>query len=222
MKRFFIYIIFLLPVFISGCNKTNKQIPVEVIIQRKADSIAKAATLECLFYPETYDPIKTQVDSISGSVYITPKIVNAAIQIIKLKKEREPIYSNYKQAKESADFWKGTDSKFYRKYKEDMNDETKRLKDIDNEIQHYNNVVLAFRDELNSNDFYGYSIFHRFRSGTDAGTKRINELLIITDKKLDCWTLRITLDEDNIYNFKNIKKTIDEVLESENGSNIIN
>ena len=87
MKRFFIYIIFLLPVFISGCNKTNKQIPVEVIIQRKADSIAKAATLECLFYPETYDPIKTQVDSISGSVYITPKIVNAAIQIIKLKKE---------------------------------------------------------------------------------------------------------------------------------------
>lgn len=206
--------IFSISLMICGCHRQAKDVndlSNPTVKLRKADSIVRTVIVDNLYYPNTYDSITTHVDSAFSSIY-TPKVVDAALNIIKAKIEREPVLSDYKEKESDADFWRGRDSWFYRQAKKDLQEPARKLQKLNNVIEENKKIIKSYENMTFDHKFIGWQIYHKCRCGDQDGNMYIYERLILANKDLTEWAFCISLDKNDPYNLGQIKKTIEESL----------
>lgn len=66
--------------------------------EKRAEKIAEETVVKTLYYPDTYEPVETVVDSAFVSIYTNQEALAAAYEIIDLKQELENLQWDYEQA----------------------------------------------------------------------------------------------------------------------------
>mgnify|MGYP003504602869 CR=1 FL=1 len=61
--------------------------------------------------------------------------------------------------------------------------------------------------------FCGWAIYHRFRCANRLGIKSLADILLVTDENFESLKIRLMLDDNDPQGFKQIKQTIDGIIE---------
>lgn len=192
--------------------------------ERRAEKIAKETVVKNLYYPETYEPVETVVDSAFVSIYINQDALDAAYKIIELKQERESLkrrqnvflskYSTYDYLRKRMSLT-SYDEEQYRQAKEELADAEKMLKKCEADLKRQKTIIRTCYETINEGEFCGWIIAHRYRAENGAGMTRMGDILILTDKDMENIVNVFTIDEFDDHNINKLKDVIDEVLDEE-------
>lgn len=171
MKNYFLLI--LTAFAIISCSK-----------QGKAEALAKQETLKCLYFPDSYDPIETKLDSVFAPRE-TQEMLSLASDLNETYGRCAEYYQQIKEINKTLSFY--DDSSFW------DNDRNERLRDKEEKLSYYRADSLHYVDvesqminKLKQEpSFVGYRIYHKFRSKTNSGNTVIDELVIYTDENIE-------------------------------------
>lgn len=170
--------------------------------QAIAERYIKKLVCDDLYYPESYDPVFVRVDSAFYSPYFNTVCIDAAKEIIKLKRQYNVAESYYQQYKETGAF---LDEQ--RKYSNQMRETKKKIKEQED--------IIINRDKNGEGSFIGWAIDNRYRAKSNSGNVLFGRQLYIVNKELTDWFLRFEVDSDKDNDFIKIRDTIDEVLKKQ-------
>lgn len=210
MKKIII-ILFVLPLL--GCSLRNM----------KAELLARSCVKSILYYPESYKAIATQIDSAYTSIYTDDTILKAAKMLVELDKDnsREKLQREYNNAKSSAALWSSSCSysayarENYNQEKEKMAEISRKIEELDNKCDIQKNIIRRRAKEVESGEFCGWAILHRYRAKNGYDRFLMSEIIIFTDKNMGNILNVFDLDEDEETGFPNLRKIIDDALLSE-------
>lgn len=187
--------------------------------EKRAEKIAEETVVKTLYYPDTYEPVETVVDSAFVSIYTNQEALAAAYEIIDLKQEREHLQMDYSSALSSVSLWKDSWGSYsreqYRQAKEELADAEKKLKNCEDDLKKQKAIIRTCYETINEGEFFGWGIAHRFRAENGNGNKLIGDVLILTDKDMENVVNVFTSDEFDDHNINKLQDVIDEVLDEE-------
>ena len=190
--------------------------------EKRAEKIAKETVVKSLYYPDTYEPVETVVDSAYVSIYTNTDALDAAYKIIDLKQELENLQWDYEQALSDVSLYgdfsydRSTYRKEkYRQAKGELADAEKKLKNCEADLKKQENIIRTCYETINEGEFCGWGITHRFRAENGNGNKLIGDVLILTDKDMENVVNVFTSDEFDDHNINKLQDVIDEVLDEE-------
>lgn len=187
--------------------------------EKRAEKIAEETVVKTLYYPDTYEPVETVVDSAFVSIYTNQEALAAAYEIIDLKQEREHLQMDYSSALSSVSLWKDSWGSYsreqYRQAKEELADAERKLKDCEADLKKQKTIIRTCYEAINEGEFFGWGIAHRFRAENGNGNKLIGDVLILTDKDMENVVNVFTSDEFDDHNINKLQDVIDEVLDEE-------
>ena len=190
--------------------------------EKRAEKIAKETVVKSLYYPDTYEPVETVVDSAYVSIYTNTDALDAAYKIIDLKQELENLQWDYEQALSDVSLYgdfsydRSTYRKEkYRQAKGELADAEKKLKNCEADLKKQENIIRTCYETINEGEFCGWGITHRFRAENGNGNKLIGDVLILTDKDMENVVNVFTSDEFDDHNINKLLDVIDEVLDEE-------
>ena len=187
--------------------------------EKRAEKIAEETVVKTLYYPDTYEPVETVVDSAFVSIYTNQEALAAAYEIIDLKQEREHLQMDYSSALSSVSLWKDSWGSYsreqYRQSKEALADAERKLKDCEADLKKQKTIIRTCYETINEGEFFGWGIAHRFRAENGNGNKLIGDVLILTDKDMENVVNVFTSDEFDDHNINKLQDVIDEVLDEE-------
>jgi len=187
--------------------------------EKRAEKIAEETVVKTLYYPDTYEPVETVVDSAFVSIYTNQEALAAAYEIIDLKQEREHLQMDYSSALSSVSLWKDSWGSYsreqYRQAKEELADAERKLKDCEADLKKQKTIIRTCYETINEGEFFGWGIAHRFRAENGNGNKLIGDVLILTDKDMENVVNVFTSDEFDDHNINKLQDVIDEVLDEE-------
>lgn len=175
----------------KGPNFSNKEIR-----QKAAETIAKKLVCENLYYPDSYDPVNTTVDSAFCGYMTDADCINAAVELIDLL----PAYESAKSIYE--------DEHIYNKDRIKSLNKTKELQPkIEKQMQ-----IIRNRSTTRDGEFIGWQVIHRYRAKNQIGVVNFGNELFVLDSSMSQCYYRFSLNEDDDNNLKNIRFIIEEVL----------
>lgn len=190
--------------------------------ERRAEKIAKETVVKNLYYPDTYEPVETVVDSAYVTIYTNRDALSAAYEIIDLERERERLQMDYEHALSSVsiygDYTYGRSAyrkEKHRQAKEELADAEKMLKKCEADLKRQKTIIRTCYETINEGEFCGWIIAHRYRAENGAGMTRMGDILILTDKDMENIVNVFTIDEFDDHNINKLKDVIDEVLDEE-------
>lgn len=190
--------------------------------EKRAEKIAEETVVKTLYYPDTYEPVETVVDSAFVSIYTNQEALAAAYEIIDLKQELENLQWDYEQALSDVSLYgdfsydRSTYRKEkYRQAKGELADAEKKLKNCEADLKKQKNIIRTCYETINEGEFFGWGIAHRFRAENGNGNKLIGDVLILTDKDMENVVNVFTSDEFDDHNINKLQDVIDEVLDEE-------
>lgn len=190
--------------------------------EKRAEKIAEETVVKTLYYPDTYEPVETVVDSAYVSIYTNTDALDAAYKIIDLKQELENLQWDYEQALSDVSLYgdfsydRSTYRKEkYRQAKGELADAEKKLKNCEADLKKQENIIRTCYETINEGEFCGWGIAHRFRAENGNGNKLIGDVLILTDKDMENVVNVFTSDEFDDHNINKLQDVIDEVLDEE-------
>lgn len=187
--------------------------------EKRAEKIAEETVVKTLYYPDTYEPVETVVDSAFVSIYTNQEALAAAYEIIDLKQEREHLQMDYSSALSSVSLWKDSWGSYsreqYSQAKEELADAERKLKDCEADLKKQKTIIRTCYETINEGEFCGWGIAHRFRAENGNGNKLIGDVLILTDKDMENVVNVFTSDEFDDHNINKLQDVIDEVLDEE-------
>lgn len=190
--------------------------------EKRAEKIAEETVVKTLYYPDTYEPVETVVDSAFVSIYTNQEALAAAYEIIDLKQELENLQWDYEQALSDVSLYgdfsydRSTYRKEkYRQAKGELADAEKKLKNCEADLKKQENIIRTCYETINEGEFCGWGITHRFRAENGNGNKLIGDVLILTDKDMENVVNVFTSDEFDDHNINKLQDVIDEVLDEE-------
>ena len=190
--------------------------------EKRAEKIAEETVVKTLYYPDTYEPVETVVDSAFVSIYTNQDALDAAYNIIDLKQELENLQWDYEQALSDVSLYgdfsydRSTYRKEkYRQAKGELADAEKKLKNCEADLKKQENIIRTCYETINEGEFCGWGITHRFRAENGNGNKLIGDVLILTDKDMENVVNVFTSDEFDDHNINKLQDVIDEVLDEE-------
>ena len=168
MKK--IVLIFILSLLAISCTLTNEQ---------RAELLIEEIIKENLYHPDSYEPIKTHVDS----MFIDSSTIGPMIEIqeelkdllVKVKSCENKIES----AESSMDIWAPDvfSTKYsrgqYERAQKDKIEAEKNLSKINKKVQEYIAELKDNVEKFHKNEFTGWIVFHRYRGLNGAGTMTI-------------------------------------------------
>lgn len=165
--KHFILLLSLLPLLCS-CSK-NREEKATIFLENEVKKILNVAS--------TYESVETKVESAFASIYTDYDSCVAASVISKLNNKIESVKDDYNSAKSSAAIWSNTYDAFskeeHRQAKDKMNELSNRLKKLNNEIAKKKNIIAQRYKDINTKEFVGWRILHRFRCVNSAGYKSL-------------------------------------------------
>ena len=209
-------------VFISekisfGGNEANDNQPIQLDpmadpVQRKAlaEKAVKKLVCDNLYYPNTYDPVKTEVDSAFYGYMLDPDCINAAVELIDLRSKYESAKSTYDEKANDVKVFGG--SGVFRHLRVERDDAAAEMKELKPKIEKYESIIKN-RDDSKDGKFVGWVITHRYRAANSNNVVSFGEVLYVLDQQMnENYIVRYSLDEKDKKNLENVRKVIEDLL----------
>lgn len=170
--------------------------------QEKAESLIKNATLKALYFPESYDPIETVLDS-AFTPYQDPSFVNAILEINKKGVELEGLEAKMKRAKSDMTIWSGPYMTSYARNQ--YNEAKKEYESAQSQIDVLTARIQKMAEDLRPQvekapEFIGFQAHHTYRAKNNSGETLIGDVYFILNKELDQIMAIWEKDEIDTYN----------------------
>lgn len=215
--------VFLMDKINIGSEKTEVYEPIQLDpmadpVQRKALAEKAVRKLVCdnLYYPNTYDPVKTEVDSAFFCYLSDPECISAAVELIDLRKKYESTKYSYEQNDWTIRFHGNPSGPFLEKERKERAEDAKEMKALKIKIEKAESIIKN-RDTSKDGKFIGWSVTHRYRAANGNDEVLFGNVLYVLDQQMnDGYLFRFSLDEKDDKNFEEIMKTMDELLKISN------
>lgn len=183
------------------------------IRQRKAEIFVRNTICEWLYYPNTYDPVKTTIDSVFVGPLTDPECVNAAAKLIDLRSQYSSTQSAYNEAIDHIRFFGRTD--FGTSHWGKDRDEAKaQMKQLQEKIENMESIIKN-RNTSRDGEFIGWQVTHRYRAANQNGNVSFGDYLFILNPEITKCYFIYPLEEGD-GNMKSLK-SIRAVIEGELG-----
>lgn len=182
-----------------------------VTLQNKASVYMHNAICENLYYPNTYDPVKTTIDSVFYGPLTDRECVQAAEELIDLRSQYSSAQHAYNDAVDHIKFHGITDLGTFH-WGKDRDEAKAKMQNLQEKIEQ-RQTIIRNRDTSMDGEFIGWQVAHRYRAANSKGDVSFGNVLYILDPALTKSYFRYSLDNND----KNNLESIREVIESELG-----
>lgn len=179
-------------------------------LQKKAEEFVKKEVCNNLFYPDSYDPVNTTIDSVFYGPMTDLECVKAAIELIDLRSQYNSALNSYNYAVDQIKFFGKTDFGTNHWGKDRDNAKTE-MRDLQEKIGKRQSAIKN-RDTSMDGKFIGWQVAHRFRAANSEGVVSFGNVLYILNPELTGSYLRYSLEDDDDKNLKSIRTVIESEL----------
>lgn len=180
------------------------------IRRETAETMAKKLVCENLYYPESYDPVSTSVDSVFYSYLTDADCLNAAVELIDLRNAYEAAKSTYEENDWTIRFHGNPGGAFLEHERKARAEASAEMKELQPKIESQQQIIRN-RSTAKDGEFFGWQVIHRYRASNSAGVVSFGNVLFVLDPTMTQCYYRFSLDEDE-KNLKNIRTTIENEL----------
>lgn len=226
MKKNIIYIVLTLSVltnvfvlvylFVSSDERSSEGVKSSVLIDsEKRFEMAKTAVrkLVCddLYYPNSYDPVNTTIDSVFYSYMTDEKCINAAIKLIDLRDSYSSAKANYEQNDWTIRFMGNQKGPFLERERNARSESAKEMKRLSKEIKE-EELIIKNRDSSNDGKFIGWQVVHKYRASNSKGVVSFGNVMFVFDSQMKQCYYRFSLDDNGNKSLVAIKNVIEQEL----------
>lgn len=170
--------------FLKSCSQTSqsnernkdKKNDLETL-QQRAIAYMHNAICDNLYYPQTYDPVKSIVDSVFYGPLTDIECVQAAEELIDLKSQYSSAQSAYIYAVDQIQFHGITDLGTFH-WGKDRDEAKSTMKNILEKIEQ-KQFIIRNRDFSTDGKFIGWQVVHRYRAANSKGELSFGNVLYI-------------------------------------------
>lgn len=174
-----------------------------------AQNLLKNIICKNLYFPESYAPVSTSVDSVFHGPLTDAECLKAASELIEFKAQLPGAEDSYKEAVHTLKIF-GSSGVFWRHAEEKKNAE-ERLNSLKSKIAKREEIIRQ-RDTSNDGKFIGWQVAHRYRAQTKGGDPSISDVLYILNPDMTSWMFRYSLDKTDSDNLNELNKVIRQTL----------
>ncbi len=178
--------------------------------QETAEVMAKKLVCENLYYPESYNPVNTSVDSVFYNYLTDADCLNAAVELIDLRKAYEVAKSSYEDNDWTIRFHGNPGGAFLEHERNARAAASAKMKELQPKIERQQEIIRN-RRTARDGEFIGWQVIHRYRASNSAGVVSFGNVLFVLDSTMSQCYLRFSLDEDE-KNLKSIRTVIENEL----------
>lgn len=226
MKKNIIYIVLTLSVltnvfvlaylFVPSDERSSEGVKSSVLIDsEKRFEMAKTAVrkLVCddLYYPNSYDPVNTTIDSVFYSYMTDEKCINAAIKLIDLRDSYSSAKANYEQNDWTIRFHGNPKGPFLERERNERAESEKEMKRLSKEIKE-EELIIKNRDSSNDGKFIGWQVVHKYRASNSKGVVSFGNVMFVFDSQMKQCYYRFSLDDNGNKSLVAIKNVIEQEL----------
>lgn len=180
------------------------------IRQETAKTMAKKLVCESLYYPDSYDPVNTTVDSVFYNYLTDADCLNAAVELIDLRNAYEAAKSSYEDNDWTIRFHGNPGGAFLEHERNARAEAAAEMKELQPKIERQQEIIRN-RSTARDGVFIGWQVIHRYRASNSAGVVSFGNVLFVLDSTMSQCYLRFSLDEDE-KNLKSIRTVIENEL----------
>lgn len=181
------------------------------IRKEAAEAMAKKLVCENLYYPESYDPVNITVDSVFYNYLTDVDCLNAAIELIDLRKAYETAKSSYEDNDWTIRFHGNPGGAFLEPQRNARAAASAKMKELQPKIERQQEVIRN-RNTARDGEFIGWQVIHRYRASNSEGVVSFGNVMFVLDSTMSQCYLRFSLDEDE-KNLKSIRTVIENELD---------
>ena len=176
-----------------------------------AQVIVSKLVCDNLYYPNSYDPVTTEVDSAFYSYLTDADCVDAALKLIDLRNSYESAKSNYEQNDWTIRFHGNPKGAFLERERKERAESAKEMKRLTTEIEETRSIIKN-RDTSKDGQFIGWQVTHKYRASNSNGVVSFGKMLFILDPQMQQCYFRFSLDDDDKKNLQTIRTVIENEL----------
>lgn len=180
------------------------------IRQEAAAEMAKKLVCENLYYPESYDPVNTTVDSVFYNYLTDADCLDAAIKLIDLRNEYESAKSSYESNDWTIRFHGNPSGAFLEHERNARAEASAKMQELQPKIERQQEIIKN-RNTSKDGEFIGWQVIHRYRASNSAGVVSFGNVLFVLDPTMKQCYYRFSLDDDE-KNLNSIRTTIENEL----------
>ena len=177
--------------------------------QTAAENAVRRYVCENLYYPNSYDPVSTKVDSVFYNYLTDEDCVKAAFELIDLRKSYESAKDTYDENVNNIKVFGG--SGVFRDHTINRDKAAAEMKDLKPKIEK-REAIIKNRDSSMDGKFIGWQGIHRYRASNSNGVVSFGDVLYVLDPEMNQYYFRYSLEENDNKNLKTIKRVIEELL----------
>ena len=177
--------------------------------QTAAENAVRRYVCENLYYPNSYDPVSTKVDSVFYNYLTDEDCVKAAFELIDLRKSYESAKDTYDENVNNIKVFGG--SGVFRDHTINRDKAAAVMKDLKPKIEK-REAIIKNRDSSMDGKFIGWQVIHRYRASNSNGVVSFGDVLYVLDPEMNQYYFRYSLEENDNKNLKTIKRVIEELL----------
>lgn len=177
--------------------------------QTAAENAVRRYVCENLYYPNSYDPVSTKVDSVFYNYLTDEDCVKAAFELIDLRKSYEFAKYTYDENVNNIKVFGG--SGVFRDHTINRDKAAAVMKDLKPKIEK-REAIIKNRDSSMDGKFFGWQVIHRYRASNSNGVVSFGDVLYVLDPEMNQYYFRYSLEENDNKNLKTIKRVIEELL----------
>ena len=177
--------------------------------QTAAENAVRRYVCENLYYPNSYDPVSTKVDSVFYNYLTDEDCVKAAFELIDLRKSYESAKDTYDENVNNIKVFGG--SGVVRDHTINRDKAAAEMKDLKPKIEK-REAIIKNRDSSMDGKFIGWQVIHRYRASNSNGVVSFGDVLYVLDPEMNQYYFRYSLEENDNKNLKTIKRVIEELL----------
>lgn len=228
MKKWFLYIalaisvitnVIVLYVFLSSTHFNNENGKNELDFanndkrQEAAEAAVKKYVCETLYYPDSYDPVTTKVDSAFYNYMTDFDCVNAAIELIDLRASYDAAKNTYETNDWTIRFHHNATGPFLEHERKARDEAAKEMKELQAKIEVQEEIIRNKKITNDDSKFIGWQVIHRYRASNSKGVVSFGDVLFIFDPTMTKYYFRFSLDDKDNKNYKSIREVIEKELD---------
>lgn len=227
LSAFFCNVIFMI-VFLadrvsigSKDNSDNRKAVLDSIanpVQRKsiAEKVVRKLVCDYLYYPSSYDPVETKVDSAFYGYLLDYDCINAAVELMDLRESYESAKETYENCDWTIRFHGNPSGPFLEHERKQRAESAKEMKELKEKISNAESIIKN-RNTSKDGTFAGWVITHRYRAANSNNEVSFGNVLYVLDQQMtDKYLVRYSLEDSDSKNINAISKVIKDLLYENN------
>lgn len=178
--------------------------------QKMAEEFVRRDVCNMLFYPNSYDPVKTKIDSAFYGPMTDVECVKAAGELIDLRSQYSSAQHAYNDAIDNIKIF-GTTDFGHNHWGRDRDEAKAKMNDLQAKIERRQSIIQN-RNTSMDGKFIGWQVVHRFRSANSEGIVSFGNILYILNPELTESYFRFSLEDGVDKNLKSIRTVIESEL----------